>query len=75
MGLLPKQKSYTAVAAGKGDPGYAATSVMLGEAALGIRQAGEQGIHGGTHAGRSTTGVVSDPSRSTASVTESPGWR
>ncbi len=29
-------RRYTAVAAGKGDPGYAATAVMLGEAALAL---------------------------------------
>jgi hypothetical protein len=48
---------------------------VLGEAALRIGKPGEQGIHGWAHAGRSTTGALSSPSRSTASVTVSPGWR
>jgi len=35
-------RRYTAVAAGKGDPGYAATAVMLGEAALALALDGDR---------------------------------
>lgn len=35
-------RRYTAVAAGKGDPGYAATAVMLGESALALALDGER---------------------------------
>ena len=35
-------RRYRAVAAGKGDPGYAATAVMLGESALALALDGDR---------------------------------
>jgi short subunit dehydrogenase-like uncharacterized protein len=35
-------RRYRATAAGRGDPGYAATAVMLGETALGLAQDGDR---------------------------------